>query len=149
MTTTGPPEPLVSVVMPCLDEEEAIGACIEKIQRTFAEAKLSGEIVVCDNGSTDRSVAIAESMGARVVHQPARGYGNAYLKGFAAARGRYIVMGDSDGTYDFRQLDQFILMLEAGNDYVLGSRFSGRMAAGAMPWTHRYIGNPVLTGVLN
>ena len=94
-------EPLVSVVMPCLNEEEAIGACIEKIQRTFAAAGIAGEIVVCDNGSTDASVAIAERMGARVVHQPHRGYGNAYLKGFASARGRYLVMGDADDTYDF------------------------------------------------
>jgi glycosyltransferase involved in cell wall biosynthesis len=81
-------EPLVSVVLPCLNEEAAIGSCIEKIQRTFAKANIAGEIVVCDNGSTDHSVAIAERLGARVVHQPVRGYGNAYLKGFASARGQ-------------------------------------------------------------
>jgi glycosyltransferase involved in cell wall biosynthesis len=90
--------PLVSVVMPCLNEEEAIGACIDKIRRTFDEAGIAGEIVVCDNGSTDRSVAIAEARGVRVVHQPLRGYGNAYLKGFAGARGRYLIMGDADDT---------------------------------------------------
>lgn len=92
------PEPLVSVVMPCLNEEAAIGACIEKIQGTFEKAGIAGEIVVCDNGSTDASAAIAERLGARVVHQPIRGYGNAYLKGFSAARGRYLVMGDADDT---------------------------------------------------
>src|SRR5919197_3734377 len=94
-------QPLVSVVMPCLNEEAAIGACIEKIRRTFDQAGIDGEIVVCDNGSTDASVAIAERMGARVVHQPLRGYGNAYLKGFANTSGSYLVMGDADDTYDF------------------------------------------------
>ena len=93
-----PNRPLVSVVMPCLNEEEAIGICIEKIRRTFATAGIDGEIVVCDNGSTDDTVAIAERMGARVVHQPMRGYGNAYIKGFASARGKYLIMGDADDT---------------------------------------------------
>ncbi len=129
--------PLVSVVMPCLNEEEAIGACIEKIQRTFADAGLDGEIVVCDNGSTDRSVAIAEEMGARVVHQPERGYGNAYLKGFASARGRYLVMGDADDTYDFTMIPQFLQALrEDGNAFVTGSRYLGggdRHITGAAP----------------
>jgi len=117
-------EPLVSVVMPCLNEEEAIGPCIEKIQTTFARAGIDGEIVVCDNGSTDASVSIAERMGARVVHQPARGYGNAYLKGFASARGRYLVMGDADDTYDFTMIPQFLSPLEDGHcDFVTGSRY--------------------------
>jgi glycosyltransferase involved in cell wall biosynthesis len=106
--------PLVSVVMPVLNEEEALGPCIEKIRATFASAGIDGEIVVCDNGSTDASVAIAERMGARVVHQPLRGYGNAYLKGFASARGRYLVMGDADDTYDFTMIPQFVGALEGG-----------------------------------
>ncbi len=149
MSDIGSTEPLVSVVMPCLDEEEAIGACIEKIQRTFAAAGLSGEIVVCDNGSTDRSVAIAESMGARVVHQPTRGYGNAYLKGFASARGRYLVMGDADDTYDFTMIPRFLAALrDEGCDFVTGSRYLG---GGDRHITalHRWFGNPALTRTLN
>jgi hypothetical protein len=142
-------EPLVSVVMPCLNEEEAIGPCIEKIQRTFAAAGLDGEIVVCDNGSTDASVAIAERMGARVVHQPHRGYGNAYLKGFASARGRYLVMGDADDTYDFTMIPEFLHALNGeGFEFVTGSRY---LAGGDEHITmlHRYFGNPALTRILN
>jgi hypothetical protein len=141
--------PLVSVVMPCLNEEAAIGACIEKIQRTFAAAGISGEIVVCDNGSTDASVAIAERMGARVVHQPRRGYGNAYLKGFAEARGEYLVMGDADDTYDFSLIPQFLDALQnKGDDFVTGSRY---LAGGDKHVTglHRFVGNPALTAILN
>src|SRR5262245_64788945 len=100
--------PLVSVVLPCLNEEEAISNCIEKIQRTFARANIDGEIIVCDNGSTDNSVAIAKRMGVRVVHQPLRGYGNAYLKGFATAGGFYLIMGDADDTYDFGLIPEFL-----------------------------------------
>ncbi len=141
--------PLVSVVMPCLNEEAAIGACIEKIQRTFAAAGISGEIVVCDNGSTDASVAIAERMGARVVHQPRRGYGNAYLKGFAEARGEYLIMGDADDTYDFSLIPQFLDRLKnKGFDFVTGSRY---LAGGDKHVTglHRFVGNPALTAILN
>lgn len=142
-------EPLVSVVMPCLNEEAAIGPCIEKIQRTFAAAAITGEIVVCDNGSTDASVAIAESMGARVVHQPHRGYGNAYLKGFASARGRYLVMGDADDTYDFAMIPEFVHALEAeGHQFVTGSRYLAG-GDGNITALHRYFGNPALTRILN
>jgi glycosyltransferase involved in cell wall biosynthesis len=142
-------EPLVSVVMPCLNEEEAIGPCIEKIQRTFAEAGIDGEIVVCDNGSTDASVAIAERMGARVVHQPLRGYGNAYLKGFASARGRYLVMGDADDTYDFTMIPTFLSALtDDGHQFVTGSRYLGGGDA-HITALHRYFGNPALTRILN
>ena len=141
--------PLVSVVMPCLDEEEAIGACIEKIQRTFETAGIDGEIVVCDNGSTDDSVAIAERMKVRVVHEPNRGYGNAYLTGFAAARGRYLIMGDADDTYDFTLIPEFLRMLtEEEYDFVTGSRYLG---GGERHITalHRVFGNPALTQLLN
>ncbi|MEO6057793.1 MAG: glycosyltransferase family 2 protein [Gemmatimonadales bacterium] len=142
-------EPLVSVVMPCLNEEEAIGPCIEKIQRTFGEAGVDGEIVVCDNGSTDASVSIAERMGARVVHQPLRGYGNAYLKGFASARGRYLVMGDADDTYDFTMIPQFLHALNGeGHEFVTGSRYLGGGDA-HITALHRYFGNPALTRILN
>ena len=140
--------PLVSVVMPVLDEEEAIGPCIEKIRATFASAGIDGEIVVCDNGSTDASVAIAERMGARVVHQPLRGYGNAYLKGFASARGRYLVMGDADDTYDFTMIPQFVGALEGGQQFVTGSRYLGGGDA-QITALHRYFGNPALTRILN
>jgi len=141
--------PLVSVVMPCLNEEAAIGACIEKIQRTFAAAGIAGEIVVCDNGSTDESVAIAERMGVRVVHQPRRGYGNAYLKGFAAARGKYLIMGDADDTYDFSLIPRFLDALTVeGCDFVTGSRY---LKGGDKNVTvlHRFVGNPALTAILN
>ena len=141
--------PLVSVVMPCLDEEEAIGVCIEKIQRTFDSAGINGEIVVCDNGSTDDSIAIAESMNARVVHEPTRGYGNAYLTGFAAARGRYLIMGDADDTYDFTLIPEFLRMLiDEGYDFVTGSRYlgGGERHISAL---HRVFGNPALTRLLN
>ena len=143
------PEPLVSVVMPCLNEEEAIGPCIEKIQRTFAAAGIDGEIVVCDNGSTDASVAIAERMGAQVVHQPLRGYGNAYLKGFASARGRYLVMGDADDTYDFTMIPLFLqAMRDDGVQFVTGSRYLGGGDA-HITALHRWFGNPALTRTLN
>jgi hypothetical protein len=142
-------EPLVSVVMPCLNEEEAIGPCIDKIRRTFAAAAIDGEIVVCDNGSTDASVSIAERMGARVVHQPLRGYGHAYLKGFASARGRYLVMGDADDTYDFTQIPEFLAALDAGgHQFVTGSRYLNGGDA-HITALHRYFGNPALTRILN
>jgi glycosyltransferase involved in cell wall biosynthesis len=138
----------ISVVMPCLNEEETIGQCIEKCKTAFREHGLSGEIVVSDNGSTDGSVKIAESLGARVVHQPAKGYGNAYRKGIESARSRYIVMGDSDNTYDFSKIDRFITPLKKGYDFVIGNRFKGKILPGAMPWANRYIGNPILSGML-
>lgn len=140
--------PFVSVVMPCLNEEAAIGLCIEKIAKTFAENGVTGEIVVCDNGSTDRSVAIAESMGVRVVHQPERGYGNAYLKGFSEARGEYLVMADADDTYDFALIPLFLEKLNEGYDFVTGSRYLGGGSAN-ITWLHRYVGNPLLTLGLN
>ncbi|NJN85119.1 MAG: glycosyltransferase family 2 protein [Leptolyngbyaceae cyanobacterium SL_7_1] len=141
--------PLVSVVMPCLNEEEALSSCIEKIQSTFAAAHINGEIVVCDNGSTDNSVAIAESMGVRVVHQPLRGYGNAYSKGFANAHGTFLIMGDADDTYDFRMIPQFLDYLCNKNyEFVTGSRYlhGGQTA---IPFLHRLFGNPALTALLN
>lgn len=151
MTTERVPRsdvPLVSVVMPCLNEEAALGACIQKIQATFTKAQLHGEIIVCDNGSTDRSVAIAESMGVRVVHQPERGYGNAYLKGFASARGTYLVMGDADDTYDFTLIPVFLEKLREGYDFVTGSRYL-KGGQTSIPFLHRLFGNPLLTAILN
>lgn len=139
----------ISIVMPCLNEELGIARCIAWAQEGLAHTGLPGEIIVADNGSTDRSAEIARNAGATVIHQPQRGYGNAYHKGFSAATGSYIVMGDADQTYDFREVDRLIEPLRQGYDYVLGSRFRGQILPGAMPWTHRYIGNPVLTLILN
>ncbi|MFN0025673.1 MAG: glycosyltransferase family 2 protein [Acidimicrobiales bacterium] len=143
------PEIDISVVMPCLNEADSIERCIEWAWEGIKRSGLTGEVVVSDNGSTDGSPEIAERAGARVVHQPRRGYGNAYRHGFANARGRMIVMADSDGTYDLRRLDELVALLDEGYDYVLGSRFGGEILPGAMPWLHRYVGNPVLTRMLN
>ena len=139
----------VSVVMPCLNEEETLGACIEKAAKCLKDHGIKGEIVISDNGSTDRSVEIAESLGARVVHQSLKGYGNAYHKGFSEARGRFIVMGDSDNTYPFDEIHKFIQPLREGYDLVMGSRLRGTILPGAMPWLHQYIGNPFLSWFLN
>lgn len=138
----------VSIVMPCLNEEETIGICIEKCKKVFKEKNIAGEIVVSDNGSTDRSIEIAASLGARVVHQPEKGYGSAYRKGIEAAEGKYIIMGDSDDTYEFLEIERFVNPLREGYDFVIGSRFKGTILPGAMPWANRYIGNPILSGML-
>ena len=135
--------------MPCLNEKDTIGACVAGARAALAAAGLPGEIIVADNGSSDGSIAIAEEGGARVVHQAARGYGAAYMKGIAEARGHYIVMGDSDNTYDFGDLPRLVEPLRQGYDLVMGSRFRGTILPGAMPWANRYIGNPILTGLLN
>jgi hypothetical protein len=140
----------VSVVMPCLNEEQSVGLCVAAAVTGLAKAGLDGEVVVVDNGSIDDSVRVATAAGARVVAESRRGYGNAYRAGFAAARGRIIVMGDSDGSYDFGELGDLVAPLLAGDaDYVLGSRFAGEILPGAMPPLHRYLGNPLLTWVLN
>ena len=138
----------VSVVMPCLNEAAGVGPCVAKARAALERAGLTGEVVVADNGSTDGSPALAEAAGARVVHVAERGYGAAYLGGLAAARGRYLVMGDADGTYDFDDIPAFVAKLKEGHDLVIGSRFAGTIMPGAMPWLHQYIGNPVLTGIL-
>lgn len=142
------PSPLVSVVLPVLNEEEALGECIDLIRDTLEGAGINGEIVVCDNGSTDNSVDVAEAKGVRVVHQPVRGYGNAYLMGFAHARGSYLVMGDADATYDFRLIPELLRKLtDEGYDFVTGSRYIGQGYKG--PLLHRIVGNPGLTALLN
>lgn len=139
----------VSVVMPCLNEAEGVGLCVRKALAALDELGLSGEVVVADNGSTDGSREIAEAAGARVVHESRRGYGSAYLRGFEAARGRLLVMGDADNTYDFSDLERFVAPLQREEaDFVIGSRFRGEILPGAMPWSHRWIGNPILSGML-
>jgi glycosyltransferase involved in cell wall biosynthesis len=139
---------LVSVVIPCLNEEENIERCVSTALEAMERAGIRGEVVVADNDSEDRSAELAAQAGARVVHEPRRGYGSAYLAGFAAARGRYIVMGDADLTYDFNEIPRFVELLDDGAQLVMGDRMKN-IHKGAMPWHHRYIGNPVLTGVLN
>jgi glycosyltransferase involved in cell wall biosynthesis len=141
--------PQVSVVIPCLDEEAAIGDVVDESWRGLERCGRSGEVIVVDNGSTDRSAEIAADAGATVIREPRRGYGRAYLTGLAQARGEYVVMGDGDGTYPMARLGSFVDALDAGSDLVLGSRFEGRIHSGAMPWSHRWIGNPILTGMLN
>ena len=140
--------PLVSVVIPCLNEAASIERCVQTATDALANAGLTGEVVVADNGSDDGSAELAAKAGARVVHEPRRGYGSAYLAGFEAARGKYIAMADADLTYDFNEIPRFVALLEDGAELVMGDRMSN-IQPGAMPWLHRYVGNPVLTGLLN
>jgi glycosyltransferase involved in cell wall biosynthesis len=137
----------LSILMPCLNEAQTLGTCIAKAKGFLARQNFSGEIVVADNGSTDGSQQIAESLGARVVTVPERGYGNALKAGIKAARGKFVIMGDSDDSYNFVSLDDFVKQLEAGYDLVLGNRFAGGIKEGAMPSLHRYFGNPLLTAI--
>ncbi|MEV0567829.1 glycosyltransferase family 2 protein [Dactylosporangium sp. NPDC050588] len=135
----------VSVVLPCLNEAETIETCVRKALKGLAELGVIGEVVVSDNGSTDGSQALATAAGATLVHAPVRGYGGALLAGIEAARGRYVIMGDADDSYDLGNLGPFITELRAGKDVVMGNRFKGGITRGAMPALHRYLGNPVLS----
>ena len=140
----------VSVVMPCLNEAETLGACIEKAQRAFNDADISGEVIVADNGSTDGSQAIAKELGARVVPVRERGYGSALMGGIASARGRFVIMGDADDSYDFLEIPRFVEKLREGYDLVQGCRLpagGGRVMPGAMPTLHRYWGNPMFSAM--
>ena len=139
---------VVSVVIPCLNEEENIERCVRRALEVLEQAGIPGEVVVADNASEDNSAALAAAAGARVVHEPRRGYGSAYLAGFAGARGRYVVMADADLTYDFAEIPRFVRELDAGADLVMGDRMDN-IQPGAMPWLHRYVGNPILSGILN
>jgi len=143
----------VSIVMPCLNERQSLAPCIASARRaldTLAQRHgLTGEILVADNGSTDGSQDLARALGARVVNVTARGYGAALCGGFGAAHGRYLVMGDADGSYDFAEAVPMVEALANGADICMGSRFQGGIKPGAMPWKNRYIGNPILTGLLN
>lgn len=137
----------LTILMPCLNEAETLATCISKAKSWIAKSNIEAEIVIADNGSTDGSQAIAESLGARVVPVPQRGYGSALFHGSMAAKGQWIIMGDSDDSYDFSRLDFFVEKLHEGYDLVMGNRFLGGIAKGAMPWKNRYIGNPVLTWI--
>ena len=138
----------VSVVIPCLNEANSIAFCIDKALQAFKEAGINGEVMIGDNGSTDGSVTIAEAHGARVAHVKIKGYGHALRGGIEAARGEFIVMGDADDSYDFSELPRFVAKWRAGYTVVMGNRFKGAIKPGAMPWHHKYIGNPVLSGIL-
>ena len=135
----------LTILMPCLNEAETIGVCIKKAKCFLEENKIDGEVLISDNGSTDNSVDIAESLGARVVNAPIRGYGGALITGTQNAYGKYVIMGDADDSYDFSNLMPFVSKLKEGYDLVMGNRFEGGIERGAMPWSHRYIGNPVLS----
>jgi len=139
----------VSLVIPCLNEAQSLALCIEKATAAFKAEGIRGEVIVADNGSTDGSIEIAQRHGARVVHAPLRGYGNALRAGVEAAQGRFIIMGDADESYDFTEIPRFCAKWHEGFDLVMGNRFEGEIKPGAMPWHHRYIGNPLLTAILN
>ncbi|VVB88532.1 Glycosyltransferase AglJ [uncultured archaeon] len=142
-------QPLVSVIIPCMNEEKTLGSCIGKVWQALEREGLEGEIIVADN-STDSSGAIANSMGAIVITPQKKGYGNAYLEGLRHARGKYFVLADADDTYDLNEIPKFLAPLLTGDtDFVIGSRLRGDIKKDSMPWLHRYIGNPVLTKILN
>ena len=137
----------LTILMPCLNEAETLEICIRKARGYLEASGVKGEVLIADNGSTDGSQAIAEALGAVVVPVSQRGYGAALIAGIAAARGRYVIMGDSDDSYDFARLDGFVSRLRDGADLVMGNRFKGGIAKGAMPPLHRYLGNPVLSTI--
>src|SRR6266446_10361165 len=140
-------QPELSIVMPCLNEGRTLAACIRKAELFLKEHGIAGEVIVADNGSTDGSIEIAQNLKARVVIMSAPGYGAALAAGIEAAKGKYVIMGDSDESYDFSALLPFVEKLRAGYDLVMGNRFKGHIAPGAMPLTHRYFGNPFLTAI--
>ncbi len=142
--------PEVSVVMPCLDEEKTVGVCIKKCLKIFKENDIDGEVIVVDNGSVDNSPRVARETGAKVVFEPRKGYGRAYLRGFSEAGGGYIIIGDADNTYDFLEIPKFLKLLNDNHcDFVSGTRLKGKILPNAMPWLHRYVGNPLLTKIFN
>jgi glycosyltransferase involved in cell wall biosynthesis len=142
--------PEVSVVMPCLNEADTLETCLAKAQRSLCEHEIAGEIIVADNGSTDGSQAIATRMGARVIHVESKGYGNALMGGIAAARGKFVIMGDADDSYDFLEMPLFVEKLRAGYELVQGCRLpsgGGKVLPGAMPLLHRWWGNPMFSSM--
>jgi glycosyltransferase involved in cell wall biosynthesis len=143
------PELDVSIVIPCLNEEKTLGSALDMAREAIQRSGMNGEIVLADNGSTDASLAISKAGGARVVHVALRGYGYALLGGIRQSKGRYIIIGDADATYDFREAVPFLEELKKGADLVAGSRFKGGIAPGAMPFLHRWLGTPVLTFLIN
>ena len=141
--------PLISVVIPCLNEAQSIAPCVDQALAAFKAEVIHGEVVVSDNGSTDGSTEIAQSHGARVVHASVRGYGAALRAGIAAARGQFIILGDADGSHDFSEIGRFVAKWREGHNFVIGNRFAGEIKDGAMDWHHRHLGTPVLSAILN
>jgi len=135
----------LSIVLPCLNEERTVGICVAKAVKFLRTNKINGELVVADNGSTDKSTSIAIQHGARVINVLDKGYGSALRGGFGAAKGKFIIMADADDSYDLENLMPFVNKLREGYDLVMGNRFKGGIKKGAMPWHHRYIGNPILS----
>jgi glycosyltransferase involved in cell wall biosynthesis len=142
-------QPEVTVVIPCLNEARSIGACVDQALSAFEAEGIRGEVVVSDNGSTDGSIDIAEGRGARIVQTEVKGYGSALRNGIEHARGNFIILGDADGSHDFREIGRFVTKWRDGHDFVMGNRFEGEIKDGAMSWHHRHLGTPVLTGILN
>ena len=146
--TRSPAAGYVSIIMPCFNEEETVAICVRKALRWLSSAGLDGEVIVVDNDSTDRSAELATQAGARVIHEPLRGYGRALIRGLDEAGGEFLIMGDCDDTYDFSNLDQLLAPLRDGYDLVIGNRYAGGIQPGAMTWTHRYIGTPIISFLL-
>jgi len=139
----------LSVILPCLNEAETVATCVGKAVATLQRLGIAGEVLVIDNGSSDGSPELAERAGARVVHETRKGYGSALMRGAEEARGRFIVMADADDSYDLTDLERFVAEMRRGAELVMGTRMRGEIKPGAMPWLHRYVGNPVLSGILN
>ena len=137
----------LTILMPCLNEEETIAICIAKAKKYMKDNQINGEILISDNGSTDKSAEIAKKMGARVCYEEIKGYGSALIRGSKEAKGKYIIMGDCDDSYDFSNLNEMITELRKGNQLVMGNRFKGGIEKGAMSFSHKYIGNPILSGI--
>ncbi len=145
---TEAPDLDVSIIMPCLNEEQSVAGCVQQALVWLARSGIRGEVIVVDNGSTDRSAELATGAGARVIHEAERGYGRTLLRGFREARGKYLVMGDCDGTYDFDKLEPLLAPLRDGYELVVGNRLGAMLAPGAMPWAHRYLGTPLITSLV-
>ena len=137
----------LTILIPCLNEENSLGICIDKAKKFLADNNIDGEVLIADNGSTDNSVRIALDKGAKVIVAGIKGYGSALLTGIGNAKGKYTIMGDADDSYDFSDLMPFVEKLREGYDLVMGNRFAGGIEEGAMPWSHKYIGNPVLSTI--
>jgi len=140
--------PEISIILPCLNEEQAIGYCINEIKQVIKENKLNAEILVVDNGSKDKSIEIIKQKKVKLIHEPKKGYGSAYLTGFSASKGKYLFFADSDATYSFKNIPRFINQLKKGHDFVIGNRFQGNIEKSAMSWSHKHIGNPILSLIL-